>query len=423
MIKLLDTFAGVGGFHLALERAIWKENMECVGFSEIDKFAKQTYLHRFPWTTDFGDITKIDIQNLPDFDLLTGGFPCQDVSVAWKQNLDGGRTVLVEYLLQMLEIKKPKYFVFENVKWLVWKRFKEFYNSILERIKEAWYIVQVQVLNTKDYGIPQNRERVFMVGSLDFSIISFNFPYKQKLKIFLKDILEDEVDEKYYLSDKFIKMLTKHSERHEWKGSWFWVKYKTWQDGEYANCLRANAALCPTDNILKLNNPTHSNNRIYSDKGISPTLNTMQWWHRQPKILLHSVNLSWRWQNGNVYGWDVSPTLTTNKWEWIKIINATKKWYLEAKEWDSVLLDQPNSKTKRGRVKRGISSTLMCSDNNWVVVENYRIRKLTPVECERLQGFPDWWSSDVVSNSQAYKQMWNSITVDVVEKIFINLLK
>ena len=87
MIKIFDTFAGVGGFHLALENAVGKENVELIGFSEIDKFAKQTYLKNFPGAKDFGDITKIDIANLPDFDLITGGFPCQDVSVAGKQDL------------------------------------------------------------------------------------------------------------------------------------------------------------------------------------------------------------------------------------------------------------------------------------------------------------------------------------------------
>ena len=128
-IKFLDTFAWVWWFHLALEQSIWKENVECIGYSEIDKFAKQVYNERFPNVPDLWSITDLDIDNLEDFDLLTWWFPCQDVSVAWKQNLDWWRTILVEYLLQILEKKQPKYFVFENVKGLMSKKFEH-----LERV-------------------------------------------------------------------------------------------------------------------------------------------------------------------------------------------------------------------------------------------------------------------------------------------------
>lgn len=326
MIKLFDTFAWIWGFHLALEKAIWKENIELIGFSEIDKFAKQTYLKNFPGSKDFWDITKIDFENLPDFDLLTWGFPCQDVSVAGKQNLEGGRTILVEYLLKILEIKKPKYFVFENVKGLMSSKFDTFRNSIFERIKEAWYSYKYKILNTKDFWIPQNRERVFIVWKYNtYDNPFFDFPDQEPLKIFLEDLLEKEVEEKFFISNETFE------------------KLKAFE----------------------------SNARLYEK--IAPTLNTMQGWHRQPKILTN-VNPSWRWQNWNVYFWDTSPTITTNKWEGIKIFN------------------------------------------------NSFIRKLTPLECERLQGFPDNWTFGV-SNSQRYKQCWNAISVNVVEKIFKNLFK
>ena len=155
MIKILDTFAWVGWFHLALEQSIWKENIECIWFSEIDKFAKQVYQEHFPKSPDLWDITKIDIEALPDFDLLTWWFPCQDVSVAWKQSLEWWRTILVEHLLRMLEIKKPKYFIFENVKGLMSKKFDTFRDSIFERISQAWYNYTYKVLNTKDFSLPK----------------------------------------------------------------------------------------------------------------------------------------------------------------------------------------------------------------------------------------------------------------------------
>ncbi len=391
MIKLLDTFAWVWWFHLALEQSIWKENVSCIWYSEIDKFAKQVYNERFPWIKDLWSITELDIDWLENFDLLTGWFPCQDVSVAWKQNLEwGGRTILVEYLLQILEKKQPKYFVFENVKGFMNKKFTEFRESIFERMQKAGYHIAYEILNTKDFWLPQNRERIFIVWSLIRDDIRyFLFPQWQELTIFLKDILEEEADEKYYLSEKFKEMLYKHKDRHDWKGTWFWFKPKQLTEWEYASTLRANAALCPTDNILRINNPTHSNNRVYDTNWISPTINTCWWWNRQVKILIK---------------------------------NATKKWYLEAEEWDWVILDNPNSKTKRSRVKKWISWTLTCAGSDWVVSKGLLLRKLTPIEYARLQWFPDTWSTDFVSNSQACKQMWNAISVTVVKNIFDNLL-
>lgn len=343
-IKHFDTFAGAGWFSLALQEAIWKENVETIWYSEIDKFAIQTYEKNFPWVPNFGSISEIDIKNLPDFDLLTWWFPCQDVSVAGKQSLEWGRTILVEYLLQILEKKQPKYFVFENVKGLMSKKFTEFRESIFDRIEKAGYWFSYKVLNTKDFWLPQNRERVFIVGWLSQNVwgkVDWKFPQWQKLTTFLKDILEEEVDEKFYLTDKQFESLTYDS-----------IK------------------------------------RTYTD--IAPTLDTMQWWHRQPKI---------------------------------RIKNATKIWYIEWKEWDWIILDNPNSKTKRWRVKDKISWTLTCAWSDWVIVKDLNIRKLTPNECARLQGFPDNWSTDYVSNSQAYKQMWNAISIPPVKEIFKNLIK
>lgn len=360
MIKLFDTFAWVWWFHLALEQSIWKENVDCIGYSEIDKFAKQVYNERFSWCKDLWSITELDIDNLEDFDLLTGWFPCQDVSVAWKQNLEWWRTVLVEYLLQILEKKQPKYFVFENVKWFMNKKFTAFRESIFDRINAYWYNLSYEILNTKDFWLPQNRERVFIVWWLSQNWwwkVNWTFPYWKKLTTFLKDILEEEVDEKYYMTPK----------------QYNWLSY---------------------DSIK----------RIYNK--LAPTLDTMQWWHRQPKIITN-VNPSWKWMNWNIYRTDIeSPTLTTNKWEWIKIL-STQIWNSK-KFWNAVRAN-------------GIWYTLKWNTGHWIIYPDYKIRKLTPTECCRLQWFPDTWSTDFVSNSQAYKQMWNAVSVPVVKSIFDNL--
>lgn len=379
-VKLFDTFSWIWWFHLALEQAIWKENIELVGFSEIDKFAIQTYLKNFPGSHNFWSISELDIKNLPDFDLITWWFPCQDVSVAWKQDLSRGRTVLVEYLLQILEVKKPEYFVFENVKGLLSEKFKPFFNSILERIKNAWYTVEYRILNTKEHWIPQNRERVYLVGRR-WPLFDFRFPEKEELTIFLKDILESEADEKYYLSDETFEKLKK---------------------------FESNARIC---------------------EDVCSTLNTMQWWHRQPKIMERehwymkaqeytdiapTIRSNTQWNQlviWNVFdsNW-IAPTITTNKWEWNKIIihSLYPRSSKNGRWWTGHLIKEDN--------------TTYCLDtgNMQAIEKQNRIRKLTPIECERLQGFPDNWT-DVVTNSQRYKQCWNAITVRVAKKLFENL--
>lgn len=359
MIKFLDTFAWIWWFHLALEQSIWKENIQCIGYSEIDKFAKQVYNERFPWCKDLWSITELDIDNLEDFDLLTWGFPCTDVSVAWKQNLEWWRTVLVEYLLQILEKKQPKYFVFENVKGLMSKKFNTFRESILDRIQDAWYVYTMNTLNTKDFWLPQNRERVFIVWELDikwekYAEDIFNFPQWQKLTTFLKDILEEEVDEKFYMTDEQYNKLSYDS-----------IK------------------------------------RIYDT--IAPTLDTSQWGHRQPKVLFNKFN-------NRIMEW-ISGTLGT--WSWF----TAKQWYM--------VCHNTRSREFEGTWFKKICPTLCARDykdakqmTDWLI-----IRKLTPIEYSRLQGFPDKWSTEFVSNSQAYKQMWNAISVPVVKNIFDNLLK
>lgn len=173
----------------------------------------------------------------------------------------------------------------------------------------------------------------------------FIFPKWKELTTFLKDILEEEVDQKYYLNQKQVDKILYSNFIQEKRRI------------QYGNCCETLLA------------------RDYKDA------------------------------------------------KCVKIKNATKKWYLEAKPWDWIILDNPNSKTKRWRVKNQISWTLTVAWEDWVLEKDYRIRKLTPLEYERLQWFPDWWSSDIVSNSQAYKQMWNAISVPVVKEIFNNLFR
>ena len=208
MLKVLSLFSGIGAFEKALENL--GINFELVGFSEIDKYASASYcaVHGVSADKNLGDITKIDESKLPkDIDLITYGFPCQDISLAGKQkglfNEDGTRTRsgLFFEALRLIEGTKPKFAIAENVKNLTGTRFKEQFETVLQSLEKAGYNNYWAVLNAKDFGIPQNRERVFIISVRSDIDNGYEFPEKQELKLCLKDLLEEKVDEKYYITN------------------------------------------------------------------------------------------------------------------------------------------------------------------------------------------------------------------------------
>ena len=207
-IRLLSLFSGIGAFEKALDR----ENIpyELANFCEIDKFAVKSYcaVHNVSEDKNLGDISKVDTSNIPDCDLVTYGFCCQDISVAGKQaGIIAGvtRSGLLYEALRIIEAKKPSYAICENVKNLVGKKFKPDFDKLLFMLDELGYNSYWQVLNAKDYGIPQNRERVFVISiRKDIDNGTFEFPKKFPLELRLKDMLEDEVDDKFYLTPKQI---------------------------------------------------------------------------------------------------------------------------------------------------------------------------------------------------------------------------
>lgn len=306
---------------------------------------------------------------------------------------------------------RPKYVLWENVKNLLSKKHKHNFDAYIETMNILGYNSYYEVLNAKNYGIPQNRERVYTISiRKDIDKGNFKFPNEEELKLRLKDMLEDEVEEKYYLSEQAIQGFLKHNENHIEKGTGFIWKPKN--ENDIASTLRANAALCPTDNTIKvignLNIKGQDNiKRVYSDKGISPTLTDMQGGNRQPKILEDF------YKNRSIREYDkVTPTLRSERTglkviELLKIKNATKKGYDEAIDGDSVNLQYPDSNTRRGRVGHQVSQTIQCNDSMGVV-NNFRIRKLTPKECWRLMGFDDGDFEKAknvpMSNTQLYKQ-------------------
>lgn len=267
------------------------------------------------------------------------GSPCQDFSLAGKQaggDKDSGtRSSLMYETIRIVEKLKPKYVIWENVKNLLSKKHRHNFDAYLETMEQLGYVNYYQVLNAKDYGIPQNRERVFTISILGDE--SFEFPEKQELKLKLKDMLEDEVDEKYYLSDVQIKRIETTTynvgktriQKKEWCDT---LCARDWKDPK---CVEVNRKY----GVFDTEKSKHQAGSVYDENGLFPTLDTMQGGYRQP---------------------------------FIRVKNATKKGYLEAFDGDSVNLAYPESETRRGRVGKEVSQTLQCNDSMGLVVDKPR---------------------------------------------------
>lgn len=345
-IKYLSLFSGIGGFEFGMERACkgsmsgnhtpvaendneqaandntadhdddnatkQRHLLVCVGYSEIDKYANQIYKRHYPGHRNFGDITTIDERELPDFDLLVGGFPCQAFSIAGKRKgfIDTRGTLFFD-IARIVRKKQPRLLLLENVKGLLSHDQGRTFTVIISTLIELGYDCQWQVLNSKDFGVPQNRERVYIIGHLRGTPRPEVFPFPKA-------------------------------------------------SGE---------------SVIQINAPRHSNDRVYGVHGICPTLNTMQGGNRQP------------------------------------FIAAERGRYTKS-----------GSLSQRLEIRRdGISNTLTSVEKDNRLIDGLTIRRLTPTECERLQGFPDGWTEGV-SATQRYKTLGNAVTVPVVDAIASKLL-
>lgn len=209
MLKLFECFAGYGGASFALNKA--NISFECVGYSEIDKYAIKIYDNNFPNINNYGDIKLIKPNLLPDFDILTGGFPCQDISNAGKCDLSKGRTLLVYNLLDIIKYKKPKYILLENVSNILNNKFKWFLDDVLLQLNNIGYNVMYKKLNTKNYGIPQNRPRVWFVCIRKDISNRFSWDIESNINLNINDILEKNVDKKYYVNENWLRWFNSES--------------------------------------------------------------------------------------------------------------------------------------------------------------------------------------------------------------------
>lgn len=345
-LTFIDFFAGCGGFHSGLTRA----GMQCVGWCEADKFAQRSYraIHadiiNDLWFSP--DVMQVKGDDLPKADIWTAGFPCQDISIAGKQKglNEGKRSSLFFEIVRLLnEAKenKPRWILFENVKNLISINRGGDFLHLLTSLDEAGYDAEWCVYNSKAYGVPQNRERVYIAAIL----------------------------------------------RGQGSGKVLPIPRES------------TAVITQVGNLIDTasfgGNPQRG--RIYSPEGISPSLNTCSGGGLEPKVV-------------------------------VKIINNTNQGYLEAEKGDGIDLAYPKQNKRRGRVQPQSIQTITTSANIGVLTEMKPIviRKLTPRECWRLQGFTDAEfekAQAVNSDSQLYKQAGNAVTVTVVQAIGENLLR
>lgn len=477
-----EYFLGIGAPGKGFKRVTERHGDTCTfvyGF-EIDKYARNAYaaIHGEDENKIYQDITE-QPEQLPYVDIVFYSPPCQTFSIAGKKegtSVDKGN--LFYFALQGIKKSKPKYCIMENVANLK-NQFKDDFRDMLLALEDAGYINYYKVLNSKDYGIPQNRERIFIVSirkDIYEKGLRFEFPQKIKLKKRLKDALEDEVSQKYYLSEEYTKRFLKSDFRVD--GDIKIIGSTVGENAKGTNCRHwvhdpsgIVGALSATDhkqpkqikveqvgklNMAKSFNGNPQADRIYSTNGLCPALNSMQGGRLEPKILVNS---------------------------------ATKAGYEIATEGDSINLDQPTSKTRRGRVGKQVAQTLTTSCNQAVyepsgyysglseafatrpleglaralkaeqhdscvvfpcigasrgryqdtgisqnlelntsgttntltsvqkdnyVVNKTSIRKLTPLECFRLQGFDD---EDYYRAVIAYSETFGKIDEEYIDKL------
>ncbi|PAE24048.1 DNA (cytosine-5-)-methyltransferase [Bacillus sp. 7894-2] len=443
LFTYVSLFAGLGGFELALN----KLGGECVLASEIDKFASIAYSAIHGESNLRGDITKVDAADVPDHDILVGGFPCQAFSVAGKRGgFDDARGTLFFEMARLAAEKQPKLILAENVKGLVSHDKGKTLDTIVKTLNDIGYRVDFEIMNSKYFGVAQNRERIFIVGVRedlienqpwvnvkgstvipkgkrrlaeypDLKSFNFDWPKQDEVTTKLIDILEPVVDERYYLSDEKTAALVGRLEP---------------EDTEDAPNILHNI----------YGGFEEKKPRVFKDE--SPTIRTSAGGGHLPSLL--------------------------EEVEGLPIKEATKTGYAVAEEGDAVNFRFPNSNTRRGRVGKQVANTLEASGISQGVVERegcvnnrgaietretsnaldanyakgmvnhgqrtqvlesrpsprYRIRKLTPLECFRLQGFSDEVHQTVVdagiSDSQRYKQAGNAVTVNVIESLGLRLL-
>ena len=366
-IRFFDMFAGIGGFRAGLERA---GGFACIGHSEIDKHADKAYrniYHINPKEVYYEDATTINAEEMPDFDLLCAGFPCQSFSIAGKRRgFQDARGTLFFDIARILKAKQPAFFILENVPGLLSHDEGRTFTAILSTLSELGYGVEWQVLNSRHFGVPQSRKRVYIVGYLDPKCAGKIFPLPGTDGKALIQVIGGSQGSRVYDPSGVACTLTSGSGGGGGKTGLYLVS-------------------CSSRNGISGTRKSARTLTASYAKGLASS-------QARDGVLL--------------------------------IKEATKSGYSEAKPGDSVDTSYASQNQKRARVGHGIAYTLTTHADKAVVDTDMRIRRLTPKECLRLQGFSDEQIDKlltVTSNTQAYKQAGNAVTVNVIHALGLRL--
>ena len=364
----IDFFSGIGGFRLGMEQAGHK----CIGHCEKDKYAEKSYramhdVKEDEWFAE--DITKVRAEELPRADVWCFGFPCQDISIGGnKAGFNGNRSSLFFAVTRLIrdtkEEDRPKYLFIENVRNLFSVNQGFDFLKLQIELAQIGYDCEWELLNSRDFGVPQNRERVYIIGHLRGRSTRKVFPITRSYKsISVPGIACGD-----FRYDKGFRI----------------------RESGVSPCLCA------------------GNSKMSSPNDLSSSI-----------FVVGNINPSKKGVGGRVIdSKGISPTLTTNKGVGMNILvrEATKKGYSVAEHGDSINLEYINSNARRGRVGKARVNTLTTSCNHGVLLHG-KVRRLTPRECFRLQGWPDEYfdrAASVCSNAQLYKQAGNGVTVNVI---------
>lgn len=401
-MKYLDLFSGAGGFRAAFEQV---PGMECVGFCEIDPRAVASYRALFDtegeWFTD--DARKIDTGQLPAFDLVCGGFPCQSFSVAGqRKGFEDARGTLFFEIARILGARKPAFVLLENVPGLLSHDEGRTFNIILGALSGLGYHVEWQVLNSADFGVPQSRKRVFIVGYTDRRCAGKILPLFGANGKALIQLAGGPQGLRVYDPEGVACTQTSAAGGKGGKTGLYFVG----SDGEQT-------AVQETDGPCFVD-------LCYGHPKLTNTARCLTAHYSKSKVSIHK---------GEVSGVLVpkAPEAGRTAQGGCKVLlikEATKRGYKEALPGDTIDLGYAGSNTRRGRVGRNIAHTLDTGRTQGVFVKNGRIRHLTPRECFRLQGFTDEQIDTILaitSDAQAYKQAGNGVTVNVVYAIGLKI--
>jgi DNA (cytosine-5)-methyltransferase 1 len=432
-MKFIDMFCGMGTARMGFEQA----GHECVYSIEWDKHKRRIYDVIFGNEPEGRDIRDTRAAELPQSDCWVAGFPCQDISVAGKQvGFEGNRSSLYFQVMRLLhetqEEDRPQYLLFENVKNFFSVNGGRDFLSALVALDEVGYDAEWDLLNSKNFGVPQNRERVFIVGHFRGRSTREVFPIAESGGLYNKQTKDRKENNENTLC------LTAKGQSN-WTGSFIQQTNPsinpdgtiTSIDAHYykgigcrGNKWRAmvDVGIKQIGNLYQRDGRENPNDgRIYDIEGIAPCLNKMESGNRQPFIKVQAVltpdRLEKR-QNGRRMKEDGEPmfTLTGQDRHGVMITEATKKGYVEAYEGDSINFAVPGSKTRRGRVGVGVANTLDTSCNQGTLTQG-RIRRLTPRECLRLQGVPEYIIDKLItagiSDTQLYRAAGDAWSVPV----------